>query len=199
MKRLAAVAAVLVGMIGLVGAASAHMGMSTPMASGTPDAFPMPMSVGALYFTVTNHGQASDTLAAVKTSVAQASEFHGTTKAGGVMSMAPLSGGVVVEPGATIEFAPGGYHVMLIGLTHDLTLGGSFDATFSFKNAGDVTVHVDVRPTKAGAGTPTASATTATGGIVVENAWSRPAPAMDAVAAPGGTLAAGSETATATP
>ena len=100
--------------------------------------------------------------------------------------MAPPSGGVVVEPGATIEFAPGGYHVMLVGLTHDLTPGGSFDATFSFQKAGDVTVHVDVRSAKAGAGTPTVSATTSTGGIVVENAWSRPAPAMIGVAMPGG-------------
>ena len=42
MKRLAAVAAVLIGIIGLVGAASAHMDMSTPMANGTPGASPMP-------------------------------------------------------------------------------------------------------------------------------------------------------------
>ena len=82
MKRLAAVAAVLIGIVGLVGAASAHMGMSTPMAIGTPGASPMPMSVGALFFTVTNHGQSSDTLVAVTTSVAQASEFHETTNSG---------------------------------------------------------------------------------------------------------------------
>ena len=82
--------------------------------------------------------------------------------------MAPLSGGVVVEPGATIEFAPGGYHVMLVGLTRDLILVDHLMPRFLFQNAGDVTVHVEVRSAKAGAGTPTVSATTSTG-----RSWSR--------------------------
>ena len=34
----------------------------------------------------------------------------------GVMTMRPLDKGLAIEPGKTVKFAPGGYHLMLLDL-----------------------------------------------------------------------------------
>ncbi|MER3484909.1 MAG: hypothetical protein C4345_01930, partial [Chloroflexota bacterium] len=84
---------------------------------------------------------------------------------------------------------PGGYHIMLIGLTRDLKAGDRYELTLQFEKAGEVTLTVDVRPTaEPGAGTPVTSVTV--GDLVISNVWSRPAPAM------GGTMDHGTPEAT---
>jgi copper(I)-binding protein len=40
---------------------------------------------------------------------------------------------------------PGGFHIMLIGLTNELKSGDTFDITLTFANAGEITVTVPVR------------------------------------------------------
>ncbi len=64
--------------------------------------------------------------------------------ANNVMSMHPQAT-VDIPAGGTVEFKPGGLHVMLIGLKQDLKAGDTYTLTLQFRNAGDVPVTVMVR------------------------------------------------------
>lgn len=100
---------------------------------------------GAGYLTVTNRGGKPDRLVAVETPVARTVEIHQSSTAGGVMRMRPLRRGVVVAPGRTVAFAPGGNHLMLIGLKRPLAVGDSVPATLVFERAGRLPVQLKVQ------------------------------------------------------
>ena len=98
---------------------------------------------GAAYLTIKNTGEADDTLTGAETSAAAKAELHESSMEGGVMKMRPL-GDVTVPAGGSVEFKPGGKHIMLLGLKAPLMAGQSFTLTLHFKNAGAQTVNVDV-------------------------------------------------------
>ena len=76
--------------------------------------------------------------------------------AGGVMSMRPVSGGIVVAPGATLTLSPqASYHVMLTGLKAPLKQGDHVAATLNFAKAGPVKVELTVGPIGARGPNPT--------------------------------------------
>lgn len=106
---------------------------------------------GAAYFTLLNTGPA-DTLTGASTSVADSAELHRTTEQNGVMQMRPVQS-VPVPSGKITTFAPGGLHVMLMGLKQQLKPGDTFPLSLTFQKAGDVTVTATVQ--SAGAMSPT--------------------------------------------
>jgi copper(I)-binding protein len=62
-----------------------------------------------------------------------------------VMTMRPVSGGLSIPPGQTITFAPGGYHIMMMGLKAPLKQGDRVPMTLQFEKAGKVNVTLDVQ------------------------------------------------------
>ena len=96
---------------------------SRPAAAGTN---------GAGFMTLTNHGKTADTLVAVETKAASQVQMHQTSMANGIMSMKRLESGLALAPGQTVTFAPGGYHLMLIGLTQASKAGDKLPATLVF-------------------------------------------------------------------
>ncbi len=99
---------------------------------------------GAVYVTVRNVTSEPDTLVATASDVATTVELHETRAEGGVMRMRPLET-LDVPPGAAIEMKPGGYHLMLLGLTRDLKPGDTVALTLTFKKAGRLSVEAPVR------------------------------------------------------
>ncbi len=99
---------------------------------------------GAIYVTIRNTGAAPDALVSATSDAAQKVELHQTKNEGGVMMMAPIPE-LEVPAGGTIEMRPGGYHVMLLGLTRDLAPGDTVRVTLNFRRAGAVTVQAPVR------------------------------------------------------
>ncbi|MFI5234534.1 MAG: copper chaperone PCu(A)C [Gemmatimonadales bacterium] len=93
---------------------------------------------GGVYFTITAHG-VGDTLLAVTTPVADSAQIHATMARGEVLMMAPTAA-VPIPAGATVRFAPGGRHVMLLGLHRTLIAGDSFPVELIFRRAGRLTV-----------------------------------------------------------
>lgn len=87
----------------------------------------------AFYFTLRNVGEEPDTLLEIATDAAERASLHDMVMDGGVMRMAPLSGGIPLEPGATVRLEPGARHGMLEGL-RDLPRAGS-DLTIRFRFA----------------------------------------------------------------
>jgi copper(I)-binding protein len=63
----------------------------------------------------------------------------------GVMKMRPVESGIPIPSNNIQPLQPGGYHIMMIGLTRDLRAGDTFDLTLTFAQAGDVTISVLVR------------------------------------------------------
>lgn len=47
---------------------------------------------------------------------------------------------VEIPAGKSVEFKPGDYHVMLIGLTRDLKFGENSEFTLKFAKAGEITL-----------------------------------------------------------
>ena len=97
---------------------------------------------GAAYFTVTANVQ-PDRLVGVSTPVAATAELHETINDNGVMKMRPVAA-IALDPGKSVTFTPGGYHVMLVGLKSPLKAGDSFPLTLTFEHAPPITVTVKV-------------------------------------------------------
>jgi copper(I)-binding protein len=110
-----------------------------------------PNKLGAAYLTLKNTGQEADTLQSVSSSDAERVEIHEHTQdAQGVMRMRPVEGGLKIPAQGTVEFKPGGYHLMLIGLKHNLEEGQQIPLKLHFARAGDLDVEVKVEKRSAG-------------------------------------------------
>ena len=111
------------------------------------DAFSYPTTgrSGAGYFTLTNDG-AADALLDVEADYPKVM-LHKSMMKDGVMTMEHQMR-VVVPPQGEIEFAPGGYHVMFMGLKEGWGVGDDIKATLIFEKSGslDVTFKVIERP-----------------------------------------------------
>lgn len=79
------------------------------------------------YFTLVNGGDKAVVVAAVSVSGAARAELHETV--GGTMS--PIAR-LEVKPGETVEFKPGGKHVMAFDLDPALAPGGTSEITLTF-------------------------------------------------------------------
>jgi copper(I)-binding protein len=102
--------------------------------------------VGGGYLTITNNGSTPDRLVSVSipAAVADHVEIHEMATKDGVMTMRAQSNGVTIEPGKTVAFSPGGYHLMLMGLKGPLKEGDRVKAVLTFEKAGPVEVTINV-------------------------------------------------------
>lgn len=99
---------------------------------------------GAVYFMIENGTSQEDVLLSGQTDIASAVELHLSQVEGDHMSMHHQEQ-IVLPAGETVEFSPGGLHVMLVGLTRDLSPGDTFDITLLFEQAGEKNVTVTVK------------------------------------------------------
>jgi copper(I)-binding protein len=112
----------------------------------------VPGQTGVIYLTITDTG-APDRLTSVASPVAASAALHESFSENGVSKMREIAG-LTVSPGAPVTLAPGGYHIMLMGLKQPLKQGDAFPVTLTFEKAGPVTATVTVE--KPGAGAPAA-------------------------------------------
>jgi copper(I)-binding protein len=98
---------------------------------------------GAAFLTVVNSG-ASDKLLKASADVAKVVELHTHIMDGQVMRMRQVPD-IDVAGGFETKLAPGGLHIMLIGLNAPLKEGTTFPLTLTFEKAGQVTVEVQVQ------------------------------------------------------
>ncbi len=112
-------------------------GWSRPAAQG---------GVGAGYLTVTNTGAVADTLLSVTTPAAAKVEVHQSMVMNGMAMMHAMESVDVPARGKAL-LAPGGYHLMLIGLKSGSKVGDAIPLTLTFAKAGKVTTSLAVRVT----------------------------------------------------
>ena len=104
----------------------------------------LPDGNGAVYFLLENHSAFGDELTGVSSEAARAVEMHESRLEGDVMQMRQVMS-IPIGGKESIEFGPGGYHVMLIGLKQELKAGDEIQVTLQFKNHEDIQVTVPVQ------------------------------------------------------
>ena len=113
----------------------------TPFASAT-----MPgATVGAAYMQVSNTGRSPVVLVSATSPVAARVEFHSMSMEGNIMRMREITGGIPIPPGGSVNFVPGGMHIMLVGLTQRLAPGTFVPLTLTFNGAPQVTLQVPIQ------------------------------------------------------
>jgi copper(I)-binding protein len=97
------------------------------------------------YLTIENRGHSTERLQSASATHALRTEIHEMAVNDGVMTMRPLDRGLAIAPGQVVTLAPGGGHLMFIGLDGPLHAGDQMPVTLSFERAGDVKVTLDVQ------------------------------------------------------
>lgn len=120
--------------------------LSEPWTRATAPAAP----TGAGFVTMENAGTVDDRLIAAASPAAEAVELHTMTMDDGVMTMRRLDDGIAVPAGETVHLAPGGLHIMFIGLAEPFRQGETVPVTLTFEAAGQVTVDLPVGAIGAG-------------------------------------------------
>jgi copper(I)-binding protein len=107
---------------------------------------------GAVYFMLTNSGNADDTLVEVIDIQIEAPgdfsemvELHETTMTDGVMKMQKLDAGIPVPAGESVELKPGGFHVMIMNIKRSLVPGDEVTLRLKFASGDEQTVVAEVR------------------------------------------------------
>jgi len=120
-----------------------HVGaldISAPWSRATPKGAP----VAAGYLTIKNTGTTADRLVGGSSDAAAKVEVHEMTMDNGVMKMRPITGGLEIKPGESVELKPQGLHLMFIKPKNLLKQGDHIKATLEFEKAGKVEVDFDV-------------------------------------------------------
>lgn len=98
---------------------------------------------GAIYLRIVNSGDAADRLQSVASGSGRAS-LHNSVVENRVVRMRPVTGGLVVAGGSTLELKPHAMHIMIEGLREPLKSGARLPLTLRFEKAGDRKVEVQV-------------------------------------------------------
>lgn len=98
---------------------------------------------GAGYFTLHNASDETISLVGAESPAFEAVEVHESMEHDGMMHMHELEA-VEVEPGASIEFAPKGHHLMLMRRTQEVNVGDEVDVTLRFAEDTTLPVTFDV-------------------------------------------------------
>ena len=101
----------------------------------------MGMLMTGAFMGLTNNHEEAVTLVGGSCDCAETVEIHEVV--GGVMR--PKEGGVTIEGGATAVLKPGGNHVMLMGLSHELKPGDELTFTLEFSDGHTVEVTAPVK------------------------------------------------------
>jgi len=103
-------------------------------------AVPPVSRTAAVYLELKNTSQSKVVLSGVSTSIAKNAMFHQTVELDGLIKMKHLSN-LEIYPGETIEFSPGGMHIMLMGLQVKLNQN-SFMLNLTFENQAGQAIEV---------------------------------------------------------
>jgi copper(I)-binding protein len=141
----------LVGIVAGCGAPS----VNTPEARTTPVATslyvenawarpsPLPNGNSAVYLTVVNPVDRVDHLLGVSGQLGMTGLHESVTK-DNIVSMEPRPDGFEVPPNGSLELAPGGKHVMIMGIAEPLEVGDTVTVTLNFEMYGLMTITVPV-------------------------------------------------------
>lgn len=98
----------------------------------------------AAFMQLKNTGTQEISLIAASGDVAKNVELHTHIQDDGVMKMRQISQ-INLPAGAPVTLQPGGMHIMLIGLTRNLTAGENIDLALKFSDGTEQTLQIPVK------------------------------------------------------
>ena len=104
----------------------------------------------AAYFSIQNHSDTSQILVGASADFASRAEIHNHIMVNDMMRMQQQSE-VVVQPGESVQFTPGGLHIMLFGLKQPLREGQSVTFSLQTKEGESISIIAKVARPKASA------------------------------------------------
>jgi periplasmic copper chaperone A len=109
---------------------------------------PASQTITAAYMVIENRSDADITLKAASSPVARVVELHKMELTDGLMRMRRVDS-IDIPAGGAVELKPGGYHLMVIGLNHQLKAGELVSLTLQFSNDVRKSIRVPVKPRSA--------------------------------------------------
>ncbi len=107
-------------------------------------AMPKVVKNGAAFMVLHNVGDTQQTLVGLKSDVAEHVEIHRTQMIDGIMKMQPVKS-IAMASDSFLEFKPGDYHIMLIGLKQELKEGDEFSLSLMFDDGSVRHLSIPVR------------------------------------------------------
>ena len=99
------------------------------------------------YVVLVNSGDKPDTLLSITSSIAPKIEVHDMVELpNGAMRMQKMDK-LEIPAGGVVSLAPGGKHIMVMGVSQPLAEGENVPMTMTFEKAGPITVQFEVRST----------------------------------------------------
>jgi Uncharacterized protein conserved in bacteria len=121
---------------GSVGAPAIDQAWVRPAAAGAET---------AAYLTITGATGQADALLSASSPGAGIVELHEvSTDASGMTGMHPVKQ-IDIPAGGAVRLEPGGFHLMIMGLTSELKVGGTLELDLVFEHAGKVVVQAEIR------------------------------------------------------
>ncbi|WP_455199641.1 copper chaperone PCu(A)C [Kaarinaea lacus] len=96
------------------------------------------------YFSIMNHGAQSKSLVGANSPQFERVELHRTVMEGGMAKMVPQDS-IEIPVGQTVNFEPGGLHLMLINPVKPLKAGDSVELTLKFNKGATIKVEAIVK------------------------------------------------------
>ena len=73
-------------------------------------------------------------------------EIHEMKVVDDIMKMRPVTGGIEIPAGKTVELKPGSFHIMFLDLTGPIEQGVPVPVTLTFEQAGSIDVEMVITP-----------------------------------------------------
>lgn len=126
--------------------AAASVDASTGLAISNNWIKAAPGNMTGAFATITNTSDKAITITGASSSASDRVELHTTEldSSTGISTMKKKEGGFTIEPGQTLELAPGGDHIMLMDMTCSLVAGTTAVITLE-TSAGKVSLDSEVR------------------------------------------------------
>ena len=105
---------------------------------------PKDANIAGGYLTITNKGKTADRLIGGSSPVAGQIEVHEIVDVDGAPKTRPVTNGIEIKPGKTVELKPGAFRIVLLGLKEPLQLGQKIKGTLKFEKAGSVDIIYNV-------------------------------------------------------
>ena len=146
MKKLFSSVAVVIGVL-LVSSAGAQSASNAGLAFDAPwvRASAPGQKNGAGYVQIQNKSGQTDRLISATTANVGRVELHTIINENGVAKMRQVQG-IEIPAGAGATLAPGGFHIMFMGLNAPFKAGDVVPVTLRFEKAGEVKVDFEIKP-----------------------------------------------------
>ena len=100
---------------------------------------------GAAYMRIMNHSDESERLTGVQSDIAKKTELHSHLEDdNGAMKMVRIDEGIKIGPMKDHSLAPGGEHIMFMGLKEPFETGKIILITLLFEKVGEVVIEIIV-------------------------------------------------------